>query len=144
MLSPSSANRVMGRKLAVTQIPEKTMLRPLRLLSALVLFVTSGGLAQPPQTTIPTAPPPSVHNGATHNLALPIVVAPSAVLPAPAKTILSNNNQYVNRSGTMVRSSARCSSVPTGASAICGDGSYSFSRHRQGTCSHHGGVARWM
>lgn len=33
---------------------------------------------------------------------------------------------------------------PAGATAICRDGSYSFSQHRQGTCSHHGGVARWL
>lgn len=31
----------------------------------------------------------------------------------------------------------------SGATAICGDGSLSYSAHRQGTCSHHGGVARW-
>ncbi|WP_161884338.1 DUF3761 domain-containing protein [Deinococcus alpinitundrae] len=30
---------------------------------------------------------------------------------------------------------------PAGASAQCRDGSYSFSTHWRGTCSHHGGVA---
>ncbi|WP_431636442.1 DUF3761 domain-containing protein [Dyella sp. KULCS107] len=34
--------------------------------------------------------------------------------------------------------------VPAGASAQCRDGTYSFSRSRRGTCSHHGGVARWL
>jgi hypothetical protein len=34
-------------------------------------------------------------------------------------------------------------SVPTGATALCRDGTYSFSKHHSGTCSHHGGVARW-
>ena len=33
---------------------------------------------------------------------------------------------------------------PTGATARCRDGTYSFSRHRSGTCSHHGGVATWL
>ena len=33
---------------------------------------------------------------------------------------------------------------PAGASARCRDGSYSFSRSRRGTCSWHGGVARWL
>ena len=28
--------------------------------------------------------------------------------------------------------------------ARCRDGSYSFSQHRSGTCSHHGGVAQWL
>src|SRR5262249_36375105 len=31
-----------------------------------------------------------------------------------------------------------------GASAICRDGSYSYGQNRRGTCSHHGGVARWL
>ena len=35
-------------------------------------------------------------------------------------------------------------SAPTGASAQCKDGTYSFSAHRRGTCSHHGGVATWI
>jgi len=27
--------------------------------------------------------------------------------------------------------------------ALCRDGTYSYSAHRRGTCSHHGGVAEW-
>ncbi len=34
--------------------------------------------------------------------------------------------------------------IPYGASALCSDGTYSFSQHRSGTCSHHGGVAQWL
>lgn len=33
---------------------------------------------------------------------------------------------------------------PAGATAQCNDGTYSFSQHRSGTCSHHGGVKRWL
>jgi len=33
---------------------------------------------------------------------------------------------------------------PAGATAHCRDGTFSFSRTRQGTCSHHGGVAEWL
>jgi hypothetical protein len=40
-------------------------------------------------------------------------------------------------------SSAR-GDVPPGATARCHDGTYSFSQTRSGTCSHHGGVARWL
>jgi hypothetical protein len=35
-------------------------------------------------------------------------------------------------------------SDPSSATAQCQDGSYSYSAHRSGTCSHHGGVARWI
>jgi hypothetical protein len=31
-----------------------------------------------------------------------------------------------------------------GATALCNDGTYSFSQHHQGTCSHHHGVAQWL
>ncbi|MCP2336054.1 DUF3761 domain-containing protein [Actinomadura rupiterrae] len=34
--------------------------------------------------------------------------------------------------------------APSGATALCRDGTYSFSAHRRGTCSHHGGVAQWL
>jgi hypothetical protein len=33
---------------------------------------------------------------------------------------------------------------PAGATAECKDGTYSFSQTRSGTCSHHGGVKRWL
>jgi len=33
---------------------------------------------------------------------------------------------------------------PPGATAECRDNTYSFSTHRRGTCSHHGGVKRWL
>jgi hypothetical protein len=35
-------------------------------------------------------------------------------------------------------------SRPSGASAVCRDGTYSYSAHRRGTCSHHGGVSSWL
>jgi Protein of unknown function (DUF3761) len=31
-----------------------------------------------------------------------------------------------------------------GATALCNDGSQSFSRHSSGTCNYHGGVKRWL
>ena len=32
-------------------------------------------------------------------------------------------------------------SRPAGTTALCNDGTYSYSQHHSGTCSHHGGVA---
>lgn len=51
---------------------------------------------------------------------------------------------YINVEGIRVPSPRHSKSVPAGASAQCGDGTYSFSRNRRGTCSRHGGVARWL
>jgi hypothetical protein len=33
---------------------------------------------------------------------------------------------------------------PPGATARCADGTFSYSQHHSGTCSHHGGVATWL
>lgn len=59
-------------------------------------------------------------------------------------TPLSNDNYYTNIDGNQVHSPAYAPSVPQGASAQCRDGTYSFSRHHSGTCSHHGGVEQWF
>ena len=39
---------------------------------------------------------------------------------------------------------APAASPPVGATAVCRDGTFSFSLHRSGTCSYHGGVATWL
>lgn len=55
-----------------------------------------------------------------------------------------SNGTYVNSSGNTVCRPVKSSSAPAGATAKCRDGSYSFSQHRSGTCSRHGGVAQWL
>lgn len=54
------------------------------------------------------------------------------------------NGTYVNTAGNVVCSPYNAPSTPSGATARCGDGTYSFSQSRSGTCSHHGGVAEWL
>jgi hypothetical protein len=57
----------------------------------------------------------------------------------------SSDDYYTNAYGKRVRRPTFSESgPPAGASAQCRDGSYSFSQSRRGTCSHHGGVARWL
>jgi len=52
------------------------------------------------------------------------------------------NGSYVNSYGnTVCRPS---SSNTSGATAVCNDGTYSYSQSRRGTCSGHGGVAQWL
>lgn len=59
----------------------------------------------------------------------------------PAPSVSNSGDGYVNSQGNYVRSP---STDPEGASAQCNDGTYSYSQNRRGTCSHHGGVARWL
>ena len=65
---------------------------------------------------------------------------------APNEADLQTHGHYVNKDGQTVHSPAKTvdGAVPAGASAKCRDGSYSFSKHHSGTCSHHGGVATWL
>ncbi|HWW15732.1 MAG TPA: DUF3761 domain-containing protein [Candidatus Dormibacteraeota bacterium] len=56
----------------------------------------------------------------------------------------ADNGTYVNKKGETVKRPENCSAAPQGATAQCRDGSYSFSQSRRGTCSHHGGVAKWL
>ena len=62
----------------------------------------------------------------------------------PDETDLSRHDCYINSDGTPVHRPARDDrGEPQGDTALCRDGTYSFSQHRDGTCSHHGGVQRW-
>ncbi|WP_080366464.1 DUF3761 domain-containing protein [Burkholderia pseudomallei] len=58
---------------------------------------------------------------------------------------LKEHGHYVNHDGHVVHSPAhsRTGAMPVGATARCGDGTYSFSQHHSGTCSRHRGVAEW-
>jgi hypothetical protein len=70
----------------------------------------------------------------------------SVQIQEPNESDLQEHGHYVNKSGKTVHSPAHSKSdaVPPGATAQCGDGSYSFSQSHRGTCSHHGGVAQWL
>src|SRR5947209_8699408 len=60
------------------------------------------------------------------------------------KVNCTSNGTYVNSKGQTVQRPENCSGPPKGATAQCRDGSYSFSTSRRGTCSHHGGVVKWL
>lgn len=51
---------------------------------------------------------------------------------------------YTNTAGEQVQSPTAYERPPAGATAQCWDGTYSFSQNRRGTCSHHGGVKKWL
>ena len=73
----------------------------------------------------------------------------SANTPAPQRprrTLppTTSGRSYVNVDGVRVPSPVFSETKPTGSTARCRDGSYSFSQHRRGTCSYHGGVAEWF
>ena len=105
--------------------------------------------ATPTATPVPTeTPTPTLTPIPTH-----VYIAPTKPYTPPTQepvsqtnSQLDNNNYYANIDGNEVHSPANTEdgSVPAGASAKCADGTYSFSQHHSGTCSHHGGVAQWL
>jgi hypothetical protein len=70
----------------------------------------------------------------------PVVSAPHTTAPS----LSCPNGSYINSYGNRVCSPSYSPSVPAGATAKCADGTYSYSQHHSGTCSHHGGVAQWL
>ncbi len=87
-----------------------------------------------------------MHSVFTHALLALLVIPALAGIPSPASAFERGEcGYYTNRSGHQVRRPCgnwRTQARPRGATARCRDGTYSFSEHRSGTCSHHGGVAR--
>lgn len=101
-----------------------------------------------PSPTIAATTPPTV--ASTPSPTSTLTPTPT-VKPTPKPTVVSTPIQveapcgtYVNSAGQTVPSPCEYDSAPPGATAICGDGTYSFSQSRRGTCSHHGGVAQWL
>ena len=80
-----------------------------------------------------TQPPPKGQGSSTNNQTT-----------QQTKPSCTDNGTYTNSKGKDVKQPESCSSAPQGATAQCRDGTYSFSQSRRGTCSHHGGVAKWL
>lgn len=81
------------------------------------------------------------------------VLSPSLALGATTTTVATSATQvassaslyYINSNGVKVKRPVVVKEIiPVGATAQCRDSTYSFSQHRRGTCSHHGGVKKWL
>ncbi|QKV81571.1 DUF3761 domain-containing protein [Amycolatopsis sp. Hca4] len=99
-------------------------------------------------TAVPTAiaPKAAVPTAAAPKPAAPKTTAPKPPAPrttaqAAPKPAECGADYYRNSDGNCVH---RPSDNPAGATAICKDGTYSYSQHRSGTCSGHGGVRTWL
>jgi len=82
-------------------------------------------------------------------LALAFAVVPSAIIAKDTshttqQRVPATSDYYTNSAGHQVHRPMQSPSQPQGATAQCRDGSWSFSENHRGTCSHHGGVARWL
>lgn len=99
--------------------------------------VTTPVVQQTVTKQVTTAPTPTKTTPAPSTYKEPVKSPYQA--PTPKEPVRTYTNTY----GNTVQSPTQYDSRPSGASAQCRDGSYSFSQSRRGTCSHHGGVAEW-
>lgn len=84
--------------------------------------------------SLPASPAPSgIHHRVTH-------IQRTA---ANDHEIGGEGQGYTNVDGQRVHSPVHSSNRPAEATAKCRDGTWSFSQHHRGTCSHHGGVESW-
>jgi hypothetical protein len=125
------------------------------ILAAGLLVAGCGAGAVPPKDTgsvgvldTPTSEAPVVTTAPTQAQAVAPKTAATTPKAAPKTTAQAapkpaecGADYYVNSSGNCVH---RPSDNPSGATALCKDGSYSYSQHRSGTCSGHGGVRTWL
>ncbi|HEX9338955.1 MAG TPA: DUF3761 domain-containing protein [Pseudonocardiaceae bacterium] len=102
---------------------------------------TPGSVISVPPAPIISVPAPPTESEpvAPAAPAVPVVTAPPANDQANC-----GGDYYVNSDGNCVHRPELAPAAPAGATAKCADGTYSFSQHRSGTCSHHGGVAEWL
>ncbi|MFC5062669.1 DUF3761 domain-containing protein [Actinomycetospora atypica] len=76
--------------------------------------------------------------------AVPAAPRKTAGLPGASSGGNALGSTYTNVDGNQVQRPVAAAAQPAGASAKCKDGTWSFSQHRSGTCSGHGGVASWV
>jgi hypothetical protein len=105
-----------------------------------VLFTSAQSFGQTEQQSQPTAPQTVQSDKSKATDKKPSTKAANT----PSDKAASKPHYYTNKAGQRVQSPTKASAAPKGATAQCGDGSYSFSQSRKGTCSHHGGVASWL
>jgi hypothetical protein len=86
----------------------------------------------------------AVGSSSAQTVSTQVVHAVTQVKQSSALAPECRSGYYKNVSGRCVRRPTRSSTVPAGATAKCRDGTYSFSQHASGMCSHHRGVSVWI
>jgi hypothetical protein len=74
----------------------------------------------------------------------PAAAAPAAPAPAATKPTTSSSKAATTTGTNAGKSGTSETTDATGAIAQCKDGLYSHSKTHTGTCSRHGGVAKWL
>jgi hypothetical protein len=117
-----------------------SMNMPMSVDSAAPVVVLTTTAPPPPPVRVTTPAHTATHAVATHPATTHAVVRPAPTHEASA----CSGDYYLNSDGSCVHRPEQAPTAPTGATAKCEDGTYSFSKHHSGTCSGHGGVAEFL
>ncbi|MGI8848484.1 MAG: DUF4236 domain-containing protein [Candidatus Dormibacteria bacterium] len=110
--------------------------------TALALLVAN---PKPAPVTPATAGPTSIPSQAVRTATPKATLAPTASpTPVPAAVPAAVPTPAPTAAPTAVPIAAPTADPLAGVTAICNDGTYSYSAHRSGTCSKHGGVRQWI
>jgi hypothetical protein len=104
-----------------------------RLLIALGALVVLAACGETQTFTLASTASPAATQAATPT---PTPTRPPALTPTPT-ALPAQAPQPASHADYLAELRAE------GVSAICNDGTLSYSRNRSGTCSHHGGVREW-
>jgi hypothetical protein len=97
-----------------------------------------------PRRSPSSSPTPSLKPTPAHSRAATSHAPPAKAAPTGGGSGSCTDGYYRNVDGNCVHRPTQAPKPPAGATAQCEDGTYSFSQHRQGTCSGHGGVKQWL
>lgn len=144
--------KVSASTAAPMSVPRKTRMsvQPPAVQTTPVAPVPLAPVLPPKPSSEVSAPPvaPAVTPAAPMVPPVAPVVTPAAPEVTPAAPNGNGSgcgpDSYVNSDGACVHDPVVASEPPPGATARCVDGTYSFSKHRRGACSNHGGVAEWL
>lgn len=101
-------------------------------------LVHSGPAGAAPSSQFAAAPAVNPANGSAPNLVLPSETSS----PSPTDSTPTPSSQPTPSPTAVV--AAPTPDPLAGVTAICNDGTYSYSGKRSGSCSRHGGVQRWV
>jgi hypothetical protein len=73
-----------------------------------------------------------------------VVIGAATTVSLPQSRAAPYLSCYTNADGACIAEPTSASTAPSGATAHCNDGDWSFSTHIPGTCSGHNGVDYWI
>jgi len=83
-------------------------------------------------------------SGGSNAVAATPAMAPTKPAMAPTKPAMAGSTMAPAKPMASSSMGAATGAAPAGATGQCKDGTFTMSKTHSGSCSHHGGVAKWF